>query len=63
VKALGGETGSHAFFRALAHDRLKQLPQALENYQRFLASSNGKFPNEEFKARQRSRLIEKELKK
>lgn len=63
VKALGGETGSHAFFRAIAHDKLQQYPQALENYQKFLASSDGRFPNEEFKARQRVRLIQKELKR
>jgi tetratricopeptide (TPR) repeat protein len=63
VKALGGETGTHYFFRAMAYDKLQQLPLALENYQKFLASSEGKFPNEEFKARQRVRLIQKELKK
>jgi hypothetical protein len=30
------------------------------NYQRFLAVSGGKFPDQEFIARQRSRILERE---
>jgi hypothetical protein len=36
---------------------------ALQSYERFLASSEGKYPDEEFKARQRVRVIKKELSK
>jgi hypothetical protein len=34
---------------------------ALESYEKFLAASEGKNPDEEFKARQRIRIIRKEL--
>ncbi|HZT40137.1 MAG TPA: tetratricopeptide repeat protein [Bryobacteraceae bacterium] len=61
VKALGGETSSHLYLRAIILDRLKQLKPALEAYQAFLATSGGKHPDEEFKARQRSRIIQREL--
>jgi hypothetical protein len=33
----------------------------MESYERFLAMSEGKSPDEEFKARQRVRIIKKEL--
>ena len=36
---------------------------ALEYYEKFLASADGKLPDEEFKARQRVRIIRKELEK
>lgn len=61
VKALGGETSSHLYLRAIILDKLKQLKPALEAYQAFLATSGGKYPDEEFKARQRSRIIQREL--
>jgi tetratricopeptide (TPR) repeat protein len=61
VRALGGETSSHLYLRAIILDRLKQLKPALEAYQAFLATSGGKYPDEEFKARQRSRIIQREL--
>lgn len=63
VKSLGGENTSHMYLRAIILDKLKQYEPALENYQRFLAGSEGKFPDEEFKARQRVRIIQKELSK
>jgi hypothetical protein len=44
-------------------DKMKDLKPALESYQRFLALSQGQFPNEEFKARQRARILERELSK
>lgn len=61
VKALGGETPAHHFFRAIMLDKSKQYKPALEHYQQFLAASQGKFPDEEFQARQRVRIIQKEL--
>ena len=63
VKALGGETPAHYFFRAIMLDKTKQYKPALDNYQKFLASAEGKYPDEEFQARQRVRIITKELSK
>ena len=61
VRALGGETASHYYLRALCFDHLHVLKDALENYNRFLENSQGKYPDEEFKARQRARIIRNEL--
>ncbi len=63
VRALGGETPGHVYLRAIVLDRVKDLKGALESYRRFLAASNGKHPDEEFKARQRARILELELSK
>ena len=60
---LGEDTPANHYFRAIILDRMKQYQPALESYQRFLAMSQGKNPDEEFKARQRLRVIEKELSK
>jgi tetratricopeptide (TPR) repeat protein len=61
VRALGAETTPDFFFRALAHDHLHQAKDALDNYNRFLAASKGAFPDQEFQARQRVLVLEKEL--
>lgn len=61
VRALGAEKPADLFFRATAHDHLHQAKEALENYNRFLAASQGVFPNQEFQARQRVLILEKEL--
>lgn len=61
VRALGGETTAHFYLRAISYDHLHQLKEALANYTKFLENSNGKSPDEEFKARQRSRIIRDEL--
>ena len=63
IRALNAEIPGNFFFRALAHDRLRQRPEALENYNKFLATSGGKFPDQEFQARQRARILEKELRR
>ncbi len=63
VKALGGETPGHLYLRAIVLDRVRDLKGALAAYRQFLAADGGKSPNEEFKARQRARIIEKELSK
>ena len=63
VKALGGETTSHLYLRAIILDKLRQLKPALAAYQAFLATSGGKYPDEEFKARQRARILQTELNK
>jgi len=40
-----------------------QLKQALDYYREFLARSKGEFPDEEWKARQRAKLLDRELSK
>lgn len=61
IKALGGEKPGHMFLRAIILDRLRDLKGALASYREFLAADDGKLPNEDFQARQRARIIEKEL--
>jgi len=57
-----GETGPALhYFRAITLDRLKQVKPALDSYAKFLSLSEGKFPDEEFKARQRVKVLQKEL--
>lgn len=63
VKALGGETPAHFYLRAIMLDKLKQLQPALDFYRQFLAAAQGKYPDEEFKARQRARILQRELSK
>jgi tetratricopeptide (TPR) repeat protein len=63
VRALGAENAGHFYFRAVALDHLHQLKEALATYNKFLEASNGKNPDEEFVARQRIKVLEKELSK
>jgi tetratricopeptide (TPR) repeat protein len=60
VHALGAETAGDFFYRAIVYDKLHQVKPALENYRKFLAMSDGKFPNQEFQARERSKLLQRE---
>jgi Flp pilus assembly protein TadD len=41
------------FLRATNFDHLKAMPQAIENYQRFLAVAGDKFPDQQWQARHR----------
>lgn len=61
ARQLGENTAGNTFFRALALDKLHQVKPALEAYQQFLTMSQGKNPDQEFQARQRAKLLEKEL--
>jgi len=63
VAALHAEKPGHVFFRAIVLDKIHQPKPALESYQRFLAMSNGQNPDEEFKARQRIKILERELRR
>ncbi len=63
VKALNGETAAHHYFRALCLDHLKQIRPAMESYEKFLELSQNQRPDEEFKARQRVRILKHELSK
>lgn len=58
TKLLGDNPGTF-FLRATALDHLRRFPEATENYRQFLAVANGKYPDEEWKARHRLIAIEK----
>jgi tetratricopeptide (TPR) repeat protein len=60
IHSLKAETAGDYFYRAIVYDKLHQVKPALENYQKFLAAADGKFPNQEFQARQRSKLLARE---
>jgi tetratricopeptide (TPR) repeat protein len=60
---LGDDTPANYYFHAITYDKLRALKPALDNYREFLARSKGGFPDEEWKARQRSKLLERELSK
>lgn len=60
VRTLGVETSAHLYLRAMSLDHLHQNKEALVYYEKFLAASQGKSPDEEFKARQRARILQKE---
>ena len=53
------EVPSSFFLWATAYDKLLQKPQAITYYHRFLESSAGKFPNQEWQARQRLIILER----
>ncbi|HEY1758808.1 MAG TPA: tetratricopeptide repeat protein [Bryobacteraceae bacterium] len=61
VRALGAETPSDLFFRAVAHDHLHQSKDALDDYNKFLSASKGTFPEQELQARMRVQALEKDL--
>ncbi len=61
VRALGAETAGHYYLRALVLERLQRPKEALEAYNKFLASSQNVNPDQEFIARQRVKALEREL--
>ena len=63
ARDLGDQTPGNQFLRAIILDKLKQLKPALEAYQKFLTMSKGAHPDQEFQARQRARIIQRELEK
>jgi len=60
---LGDDTPANYYFHAITYDKLRALKPALEYYREFLARSKDQFPDEEWKARQRAKLLERELSK
>jgi len=60
---LGENTAGNWFLRAIILDKLKQLKPAKEAYERFLSMSRGIHPDQEFQARQRARILQRELDK
>jgi len=63
LRALGEETPAQWYLRALCYDRMQLYKEALPAYEKFLAVSEGKSPEEEFLARQRIRVVKKVLDK
>jgi tetratricopeptide (TPR) repeat protein len=61
VQALDPDNAGVYFLRAIILDKSKQYEPALASYEKFLALSRGAHPDEEFKARQRLKVIRKEL--
>ena len=51
------------FILATCYDDLKDRPKALENYEKFLSLSQGVLPDNEWQARQRAKLLRRELRK
>jgi tetratricopeptide (TPR) repeat protein len=60
VHNLNADTAGDYYYRAIVLDKLRQIKPALASYQKFLETSQGKNPDQEFLARQRSRILEKE---
>src|SRR3989442_1150070 len=63
ARDLGENTPGNWFLHAIILDNLKQVKPALEAYRRFLSMSQGKNETQEFQARQRVRILQKELEK
>ena len=62
--AAKGESGAgNWFLRAIILDKLRQIKPAKDAYEHFLAMSEGKNPNQEFQARQRVRILQREIDK
>ncbi len=61
VRSLHAEKPGNFYLRAIVLDKIHQAKPALASYQQFLATSEGKNPDEEFKARQRVRILTKEV--
>jgi tetratricopeptide (TPR) repeat protein len=60
VHNLNADIPGDLYYRAIAFDKMHQVKPALASYRRFLEMSQGKFPDQEFIARQRSRILERE---
>ena len=59
----GENTAGNWFLRAIILDKLRQIKPAKDAYEHFLAMSQGQNPNQEFQARQRVRILQREIDK
>ncbi|MGH9649579.1 MAG: tetratricopeptide repeat protein, partial [Terriglobales bacterium] len=57
------ETPKTYFLRATAYDHLRTPKEAAQNYRQFLALANGKYPTQEWQARNRLKAIDPETRK
>jgi tetratricopeptide (TPR) repeat protein len=60
---LGDDRSGNWYMRAIIQDKMKLYQPAKECYEHFLSISQNQRPDEEFKARQRIRVIQKEMSK
>ncbi len=63
ARQLGENTAGVWFMRAIMLDKLKQFKPAMEAYEQFLSMSAGSHSDQEFQARQRIRILKRELEK
>ncbi len=61
VHALGKDIPGDYYLRAITLDKLRRNKPALDAYKQFLAVAGGKYPDDEFRARQRVLILEREL--
>ena len=61
VARLSSETPWLHFLRAISLDKLDYVEPALTSYERFLAISRDKFPDQEFQTRQRIKVLKRRL--
>ncbi len=61
--AKGESSAGNWFLRAIILDKLRQIKPAKDAYDHFLAMSEGRNPNQEFQARQRVRILQREIDK
>lgn len=59
AREINGDSPAYDYFRATLFDAMNRPKEALESYRRFLSASTGAHPDEEFKARQRVKVLEK----
>ena len=59
----GDSSAGNWFLRAIILDKLRQLKPAKAAYEQFLTASQGKNPDQEFQARQRVRILDREISK
>jgi tetratricopeptide (TPR) repeat protein len=59
----GENVAGNWFLRAIILDKLRQVKPAKDAYEHFLAMSQGQNPNQEFQARQRVRILQREIDK
>jgi tetratricopeptide (TPR) repeat protein len=59
----GENAAGNWFLRAIILDKLRQIKPAKDAYEHFLAQSQGKNPDQEFQARQRARILQREIDK
>lgn len=60
IHSLNADTAGDFYYRAIVMDKLHQIKPAIAAYQKFLEMSQGKYPDQEFIARHRSKLLEGE---
>ncbi len=61
IAALHAEKPGHVFLRAIVLDKIRDLKPARRKLPAFLAMSQGENPNQEWQARQRIKLLQKEI--